>query len=144
MIKNPVVLLTLFNTLLRYCWNVNLKYNVKLRYFWEQIWETLLLFKSIILRLKIISWAWLFGSGLKLILHWKAKSSIHFQIITLDKKKWSFPLRISSVYVTKSAGNCGFTKEILNWKLHFLWSVTELSQRHIYIVNYWIYIYIYR
>ena len=23
-------------------------------------------------------------------------------------KKWSFPLRISSVNVTKSAGNCGF------------------------------------
>ena len=36
-----------------------------------------------------------------------------------------FPLRISSVNVTKSAGNCGlvtFTEEILNGKLHFLGS----------------------
>ena len=33
-------------------------------------------------------------------------------------KKWSFPLRIYSVNVTKSAGNCG--NEILNGKLHFL------------------------
>ena len=35
-------------------------------------------------------------------------------------KKWSFPLRISSVNVTKSAGNCilaTFTEEILNGKL---------------------------
>ena len=28
-------------------------------------------------------------------------------VLTLYKK-WSFPLRISSVNVTKSAGNCGF------------------------------------
>ena len=37
-------------------------------------------------------------------------------------KNWSFSLRISSVNVTKSAGNCGlvtFTEEILNEKLHF-------------------------
>ena len=41
-------------------------------------------------------------------------------------KKWTFPLRISSVNVTKSAGNYDlviFTKEILNGKLHFLSSV---------------------
>ena len=40
-------------------------------------------------------------------------------------KKWSLPLRISSVNVTKSAGNCGFstfTEEILNGKLQFLCS----------------------
>ena len=38
-------------------------------------------------------------------------------------KKLSFPLRISSVNATKSAGNCGFnhiTEEIPNGKLH-LW-----------------------
>ena len=38
-------------------------------------------------------------------------------------KKWSFLLSISSVNVTKYAGNCGlvtFTEEILNGKLHFL------------------------
>ena len=41
-------------------------------------------------------------------------------------KKWSFPLRIPSVNVTKSSGNCGFghiTEKILNRKLHFLYSV---------------------
>ena len=41
-------------------------------------------------------------------------------------QKWSFPLRISSVNVTKSAENCGLvtlTEEILNGKLHFLCSV---------------------
>ena len=35
-------------------------------------------------------------------------------------KWWSFPLRISLVNVTKSARNCN--KEILNGKLHFLYS----------------------
>ena len=38
-------------------------------------------------------------------------------------KKWSFPLKISSVNVTKSAGNCGLVtvaEEIFNGKLHFL------------------------
>ena len=43
-------------------------------------------------------------------------------------KKWSFPLRISSVNVTKSAQKTAdlvtFTGEILNGKLHFLCSVT--------------------
>ena len=43
-------------------------------------------------------------------------------------KNWSFPLRISSVTVTKSAGNYAylitFTEEILNGKLHFLCSDT--------------------
>ena len=29
------------------------------------------------------------------------------QLVTL-RKKWSFQLRVSSVNVTKSAGNCGF------------------------------------
>ena len=38
-------------------------------------------------------------------------------------KKWSFPWRISSVNVIKSAGNLvTFTDEILNGKLHFLCS----------------------
>ena len=40
-------------------------------------------------------------------------------------KKWSFPLRISSVNVTKSAVSSGFvtfTEAILNGKLHFLCS----------------------
>ena len=52
-------------------------------------------------------------------------------------KKWSFPLRISSVNMTKSTGNCGlvtFTEEILNGKLHFLCSVgssTPLTYREL-------------
>ena len=37
-------------------------------------------------------------------------------------KKWSFPLRISSVNMTKYA-------EILNWKLHFLCSVFWIGKR---------------
>ena len=40
-------------------------------------------------------------------------------------KKWSFPLMVSSVNVTKSAGN--FTEEILNGKIHFLCSDGELE-----------------
>ena len=45
----------------------------------------------------------------------RPESSLH--------KKWIFPLRISSVNVTKSAVNWGmatFTEEIFNGKLHFL------------------------
>ena len=40
-------------------------------------------------------------------------------------QKWSFPLRISSVNVTKSAVTdlVGFTEEIFNAKLHLLCSV---------------------
>ena len=41
-------------------------------------------------------------------------------------KKWSFPLRISSVNLTTSAVSFGFghtfTEEILNGKLYFLYS----------------------
>ena len=43
---------------------------------------------------------------------WIQGSSLH--------KKWSFPLRISSINVTKSAG--GNPEEILNGKLHLLCS----------------------
>ena len=48
--------------------------------------------------------------------------NVSVKIWTLHKK-WSFPLRISSINVTKSPGNCGFghtfTEEIRNGKLHF-------------------------
>ena len=43
------------------------------------------------------------------------------------KKKKSFLLKISSVNVTKSSVSCDlvtFTEDILNGKLHFLWSVS--------------------
>ena len=44
--------------------------------------------------------------------------------VNITAKKWSFPLRISSVNVTKSAGNWrNLTEEILNGKLHFLCSL---------------------
>ena len=43
-------------------------------------------------------------------------------------KKWSFPWRISSVNVTRSAGNFTFTEENLNRKLYFLCSIySEIS-----------------
>ena len=43
-------------------------------------------------------------------------------------RKWSFPLGISSVNVTKSAADLvTFTREILNRKLHFLCSVLEMN-----------------
>ena len=40
-------------------------------------------------------------------------------------KKWSFPFRISSINMTKSAENCEFghiTEEVFKGKLHFLCS----------------------
>ena len=53
---------------------------------------------------------------------------MNFAIPTIKvslQKKWSFLLKISSVNVTKSAGNCGlvtFADKILNGELHFLCS----------------------
>ena len=44
-------------------------------------------------------------------------------------KKWSFPLRIFSVNVTKPADPADlftFTEELLNGKLHFLCSVASI------------------
>ena len=46
-------------------------------------------------------------------------------------EKWSFQLKISSVNVTKSPGNCGFghiSEEMLNGKLHFLCSVAQIER----------------
>ena len=48
-----------------------------------------------------------------------------FDFKLLLHKKWNFPLRISSVNVTKSAGNCGFGQIFLNGKFHFLSSVWQ-------------------
>ena len=55
----------------------------------------------------------------------KFKHGYYKKIEALHKKR-SFPLKISSVYVTQSAGNCGYChiiEEILNGKFHFLCSV---------------------
>ena len=49
----------------------------------------------------------------------------------LETHKKSFPLRISSVNVTKSAGNWGlvaFTEEIHNGRLHFFCAVSGVSE----------------
>ena len=62
-----------------------------------------------------------------------SKTGFHWELLSLRSKiltqtlheKWSFPWKISSVNVTKSAVSWGlvtFTEEILNGKLHFLCS----------------------
>ena len=66
--------------------------------------------------------------------NWRQLFSLH--------KKWSFPLRISSVNVTKSAFFCRFpafpafsavtfTEEILNGKLHFLCNSFQEFWKHL-------------
>ena len=51
-------------------------------------------------------------------------------------KKWSFPFRISSVNVIKSADLVTFTKAILNGKLHFLCSGSSVIQApHLKLFN---------
>ena len=54
---------------------------------------------------------------------WHPKDFLEKFLCALHKK-WSFSLRISSVNVTKSTGNCGFGS--IHWrnseKLHFLYS----------------------
>ena len=49
----------------------------------------------------------------------KAITTTVLLLIFLLSEKWSFPLRISSVNVTKSGNLVIFTEEILNGKLHF-------------------------
>ena len=69
--------------------------------------------------------------------------SVKVKIVTITlHKKWSFPLRIFSVNVTKPqfphiywrnpdpADFLTFTEEILNEKLHFLCSVTKMKVTH--------------
>ena len=56
-------------------------------------------------------------------------SNITIHSLSLHKK-WSLPLRIFSVNVTKSAGNCDlvtFTEETLNGKLLFFFSVSHMK-----------------
>ena len=68
------------------------------------------------------------------VITWKVKNVIaqlweRLQLLTLHKKL-SFPLRISSVNVTKSAGTVDLvtlSEEILNRKLHFLCSVNVVG-----------------
>ena len=61
------------------------------------------------------------SSGFLFKINWRPIFALH--------KNWSFPLRISSVNATKSAGNCGFgqiTEETLNGKFHLLCSVGKV------------------
>ena len=83
--KGPNVLLVLANILLRLSSSVSLKSNVTPRWFWEKIWETLLLLKTkggcvrfFDLQLKITNRACLLRSELKLFFHWKAQHLIFF------------------------------------------------------------------
>ena len=80
------VLLTLANTLLRWSSNIYLESNMTPSCFRGKLHEILLLLKTkggwvdlLDLRLKVNSWACLFGSGLKLIFHWKAHSLTFFK-----------------------------------------------------------------
>ena len=61
-----------------------------------------------------------------------AKTWLHISDIPLNEK-WSFPLRISSVNVTRSAG-VTLTEEILNVKLHFLCSVPAMLEQYALII----------
>ena len=54
------------------------------------------------------------------------RPAVKLSILVALHKKWSFPLRISSVNVTKSAETADlvtFTEEMINGTLHFLCSV---------------------
>ena len=49
-----------------------------------------------------------FYSAVKKTFKRKGKSEKEFLLVQTLHKKWTFPLRISSINVTKSTGNCGF------------------------------------
>ena len=59
----------------------------------------------------LLIWIYFFHLTLVFILQWL---SIHWEILIMllfqfsMHRKWNFPLRIASVNMTKSAGNCGF------------------------------------
>ena len=53
---------------------------------------------------------------------WHVSNNLASNLNLSLHKIWSFPLRISSVNVTKSAFSCRFTEEILYGKLHFFCS----------------------
>ena len=71
-------------------------------------------------------------SSVEFLLH------LFFNLFLALLKKWGLPLRISSVNVTKSAGNCGFGHiywRNLNGKLHFLCSVVYISFLSSLVIN---------
>ena len=69
-------------------------------------------------------WEWTFLLPDVAIYPWRISMHIWIKYLLLSLlKKWSFPLRIFSENVTKSARMVTFTGEILNEKLNFLCSV---------------------
>ena len=72
--------------------------------------------------------SWIISTFLKVLPNlFKVKQSLH--------KKWSFPLKSSSVNVTKSpftADLVTFTEDIFNGKLHFLCSVFRTNTPFLY------------
>ena len=123
-------------------WNLFKVNNEKTRtlfwYFYCYLWTYFISFSSVfvptlikemLVWYKLLSW---FNCFVKLNLF----IQIRYQFFTIINKlplhkKWSFPLRTSSVNVTKSEETCvfdhinliTFTEETLNGKLHFLCSV---------------------
>ena len=64
----------------------------------------------------------IFGKSAILDVHWVSNTPLKMIARNTLHKKWSFPLRISEVNVTKSAVSTGFvtsTEENLEGKLHF-------------------------
>ena len=59
----------------------------------------------------------------------KFLTSLSKLVLEVLHKKWSFPLRVSSVYVTKSSVFylVTFTEEMLNGKLYFLCSEAKAN-----------------
>ena len=84
--KCPRILIIFLNTIFRCSSNINLESDITSRCFWDDDWETLVLLKtnggwniSFALQLKINSWAYLVGSGLKLIFLLKGPVIYYFQ-----------------------------------------------------------------
>ena len=83
---------------------------------WALLFRTCFTFSSLLYMILILRCIRKWSMVLSLMLVFL----IHFIVITAQK--WSFPLRISSVNLTKFAGKCGFghiTGEILIGKPHF-------------------------
>ena len=82
----PIVLLTLVVITFKFFSKVNWASRNMPRCFWFEVWETMLLLKRkegweifFVFLLKVISWACLLGSGLKLIFHWRDHLLIQYR-----------------------------------------------------------------
>ena len=107
--NNHVVLLILFDTLVKCLSNVNLLSNVNPKWFCDDAWETLLLLKCIVgwqiifsFLEKITSWACLLGSGLKLIFHWK----VHCFILKISLLSSKVVITVSWITKKRDVSSC--------------------------------------